>query len=479
MESSRQPKPDNISQNLFDTPHEDATKRAVPQATENAIMPETSSALEPLEPMEAYHAMTEARERESYPDTLALDHMAARRRGRVEAEGHRISEEMTRRAQERLAAEQQRQARLRVEPPASVTLRLDLPHDREYPTTSSEVRVLDVQKFTQVVAPLDGSASAERAIPYAEALARLTAATLVLLYVKTPPLAAPVAAMTSLDDRLEGIDKDEITPRPSAFDPAEYLKRVRSRLTLPSVMQEVIESDSVLDGLQSLTQDAGYMVFVMAPHHHSLMGKMAYGQVVDGVLQHAGCPMLIIPPQVGGISTGTPAQDITPISAATPQRTFRRMLLPLDGSLLAEAALEPMLGMLLATYDNTAIVETAPYEITLLSIAESYEALPSAQAYVSALCEALRATLGLQAVSWSAAAQVGSAPGAIAAAIANGLAPQSFVIGSAAEQPYHLAVMATHGRGGFKRWLYGSVASYVLEHTQAPMLLVHPRDDDE
>ncbi len=64
MESSRQPKPDNISQNLFDTPHEDATKRAVPQATENAIMPETSSALEPLEPMEAYHAMTEARERE-------------------------------------------------------------------------------------------------------------------------------------------------------------------------------------------------------------------------------------------------------------------------------------------------------------------------------------------------------------------------------------------------------------------------------
>jgi nucleotide-binding universal stress UspA family protein len=34
--------------------------------------------------------------------------------------------------------------------------------------------------------------------------------------------------------------------------------------------------------------------------------------------------------------------------------------------------------------------------------------------------------------------------------------------------------MATHGYGGVKRWVLGSVAKTVLHATTTPLLLVHP-----
>jgi len=44
------------------------------------------------------------------------------------------------------------------------------------------------------------------------------------------------------------------------------------------------------------------------------------------------------------------------------------------------------------------------------------------------------------------------------------------------QAPIDLIVMATHGRSGFKRWVYGSVADKVLRGADLPVLLVraHP-----
>jgi nucleotide-binding universal stress UspA family protein len=43
---------------------------------------------------------------------------------------------------------------------------------------------------------------------------------------------------------------------------------------------------------------------------------------------------------------------------------------------------------------------------------------------------------------------------------------------AAAARPDDLLVMASHGRGGLSRWLIGSVAEDVLRHASAPILLV-------
>jgi nucleotide-binding universal stress UspA family protein len=69
-----------------------------------------------------------------------------------------------------------------------------------------------------------------------------------------------------------------------------------------------------------------------------------------------------------------------------------------------------------------------------------------------------------------AASRLGSPAGAIVSAADLGL-----VDPGGTWVPANLIVMATHGRGGVGRWLYGSVASYVLPRVHAPVLLVHPR----
>jgi nucleotide-binding universal stress UspA family protein len=70
--------------------------------------------------------------------------------------------------------------------------------------------------------------------------------------------------------------------------------------------------------------------------------------------------------------------------------------------------------------------------------------------------------------------QLGSARSAIVAAANHGMP----VAQSAASRAsaFDLMVLATHGRGGLGRWVYGSVARYVLSQVAAPVLLVHPTD---
>ena len=50
--------------------------------------------------------------------------------------------------------------------------------------------------------------------------------------------------------------------------------------------------------------------------------------------------------------------------------------------------------------------------------------------------------------------------------------PAMEIVGLAAEQD--LLVMSTHGRGGFKRIMLGSVTEEVIRHAEIPMLVTRP-----
>ena len=51
-------------------------------------------------------------------------------------------------------------------------------------------------------------------------------------------------------------------------------------------------------------------------------------------------------------------------------------------------------------------------------------------------------------------------------------APPEVILGSVAENHIDLIVMSTHGRTGFSRLLYGSVAEAVVRGTHLPVLLI-------
>jgi len=437
---------------------------------------------EPLTPHTAFLAIAEAREHEMLPGAFAHDRMAERRRGRVEAEGFRISEEMTQRAQERLATER---AVANAESPSSIPAEDNArsagngiqPAAAGQTMASSaslhQAHALKLEPLvvSRVIAPLDGSVSSERALPYAALVARLTGATLLLTHVVTPPLSLPVKTLASLDDHLEGVPDAERAPSAPTFDPTTYLADIQGRVSLPRSSVDVLKSETVLSGLNALLAASKDALVVVAPHHRSLIGRWAYGQVVDGLIQHAGQPILLVPWQ-------SVQRDVVPASndapeSSTPLATFRRILVAVDGSALAERAIEPLMGILTAVSGAVEDAD-APRVITVLCVANTFVALTDAEAYVKALGEALRAIPLSYTVGWTSAALVGSAPGVITAATAHGLPRQSLVMGSApVDEPYDLVVMATHGKGGLSHLLYGSVASYVLAHTQAPVLLTH------
>ncbi len=50
---------------------------------------------------------------------------------------------------------------------------------------------------------------------------------------------------------------------------------------------------------------------------------------------------------------------------------------------------------------------------------------------------------------------------------------------NAAEGEYDLVVMATHGRSGFNRWMFGSVAEGALRRATIPYLLIRLTDEEQ
>lgn len=49
----------------------------------------------------------------------------------------------------------------------------------------------------------------------------------------------------------------------------------------------------------------------------------------------------------------------------------------------------------------------------------------------------------------------------------------------AQEHDCDLVIMGTHGRGGLRHLIFGSVAEYVLRHARSPVLTVRDRPDNE
>jgi nucleotide-binding universal stress UspA family protein len=146
---------------------------------------------------------------------------------------------------------------------------------------------------------------------------------------------------------------------------------------------------------------------------------------------------------------------------------FSDILVPLDGSELAEQAIS-VAGSLARRSGGT--LRLVSVEQPLPALALPSEALQSAgevelevraqaDEYLDSIAEPIR---GLQ----GGAVETVVLEGAVAPAI------QSY----AAAQGISLMVMTTRGRGGFSRWLTGSVADELLRRTTVPVLLLHPRE---
>ena len=136
---------------------------------------------------------------------------------------------------------------------------------------------------------------------------------------------------------------------------------------------------------------------------------------------------------------------------------YQRVLLPLDGSELAEGAL----------YYAKGIAGRFGLEVILLHVAGKgeAEALPLHRAYMDQVSERFRRELS----------EVGEKAGGRAVVVKGEVAvgyPAEEILRYAAEKEADLILMATHGRSGVRRWVLGSVADKVLRSAALPVLLI-------
>jgi nucleotide-binding universal stress UspA family protein len=147
---------------------------------------------------------------------------------------------------------------------------------------------------------------------------------------------------------------------------------------------------------------------------------------------------------------------------------FRKILIPLDGSVLAEQALRQLPHVVcdqahiyLVQVIAPPAPEIEPEAMPQLTLSESLEAHRNeAMAYLKSEARQLE-LLGFKATP----------------EVLIGEHPANEIVTFAAEKGVDLIIMTTHGRSGLSRLLFGSVAESVVRQAPCPVLIVRPASE--
>jgi nucleotide-binding universal stress UspA family protein len=146
---------------------------------------------------------------------------------------------------------------------------------------------------------------------------------------------------------------------------------------------------------------------------------------------------------------------------------FNHIIVPLDGSGFAEAAI-PYALELAARFDS---------QITLLRVIVPPRAREAALSPDSAdMMIRLRDDLYQEAIDYlkSHKGSLRQQNFKVNFQVAESDDIAAEIINAAISGEADTVVMCTHGRGGISRWLFGSVASRVLQTAEVPVLLIRP-----
>ena len=329
--------------------------------------------------------------------------------------------------------------------------------------------------FKRILVPLDGSERAERALPVAARLARISGGSIVLLRAVTSPIDFAWYAMESPVSMQEGMEADIARA-------TDYLASVAGSSELAGIEIKT----EVLPGAPALCIFPVVRAFqadliVMCSHGYTGRTRWILGSVSQKVARHSPVPVLVLR-EDGSVpmnlhlvcGQGEQTDGIRPV----------RVLVPLDGSSFAETALVPAAHLSAAL---SAPAQGALHLAQVLRLPALYEygqndrlaemkqrGMREAQAYLSTVERKLREG-DLAKFNLSVTSSVSIDPDVAGTLI--GIAEIGEDMQEVEEYPpCDLIAMATHGRGGLQRWMLGSVTERVLDSTKLPLLIVRPNE---
>src|SRR5947209_18308742 len=178
--------------------------------------------------------------------------------------------------------------------------------------------------FKRILVPLDGSARAERALPVAARIARASNGSIVLLRVATCPFDFEWYAMESAICMQEVIEVDMAKA-------TDYLASVAGSPELAGIeiKTEALPGAPALS-IFSVVRAFQTDLIVMCSHGYTGRTRWILGSVSQKVARHSPVPVLVLR-EDGSVPVNLHPDGMRPV----------RVLVPLDGSSLAETALAP------------------------------------------------------------------------------------------------------------------------------------------
>ncbi|HXY91683.1 MAG TPA: universal stress protein [Acidimicrobiia bacterium] len=197
------------------------------------------------------------------------------------------------------------------------------------------------------------------------------------------------------------------------------------------VRAEVVRSASVADALRAVGGSCDDPFVCMATHARTAVGQARLRSVAETVVRTVELPAVLVGPDVA------PDRDVT-----------GPLLVCLDGSAASEAIVPVAREWAHALAVNAVVVHVFhPLDVETATMPDRV---------VGAAVEQLRAEVDVETV------------------LVRGRSVDSTIARIVEERQPALVAMATHGRTGLGRVVFGSVATSVVRHSPCPVLVVRP-----
>jgi nucleotide-binding universal stress UspA family protein len=305
-----------------------------------------------------------------------------------------------------------------------------------------------------ILVPLDGSSLAEQALPYARMLAVASGARIRLFRVVPVPglmvgdrEADEAKAMREAETYLADVTTIMQNVSRTRFGrrAETSLAGVATRGGTPPIVETATFAGEPAASIFEEIHERNIDLIVMSTHGRSGLGRWVYGSVADQIMRLAPVPVLLVP-------------AVAPTSWPTDRAL--RLLIPLDGSELAQEALGPTWELAKTLHAEIQLLQvmvplTYTYADPAAYTIDDHQ-IENAHRYLEKVANELGAR-GLKVTTFDA---IGPAALMIAA--------------TAREQGSDLIAMSTHGSGGVTRLLMGSVATGVVQRASVPVLIVRP-----
>ncbi len=303
--------------------------------------------------------------------------------------------------------------------------------------------------FERILVPLDGSPRAEMILPQLGRILKHEDAEILLLRSYFIPDVNAEWATASAELR-----------RQERAAAQAYLHDVARRFSGEGAKVHArILPGPAADAILKAADEEGATLIAMATHGRSGLARFALGSVAEKVIRASRVPVLL----VRSFRT-SPKGDLEPATAE--ELPFRKILVPVDGSKGAAAAVGPAVKFGQLFGSRGVILHVVAPWVPAGPILPGMEPIlppeipepdPEKDAATASAAKRFEAA-DLRAVRRTV---VGD--------------PASAILDHAHEAGVDLIAMATHGRSGVSRWAMGSVAERVLRAAPVPLLVVNTK----